>query len=126
MIFNAVLPAQSAGGGTSVTMAGVYQLQPNETDTLDTITVTSPTAVTGTNTNYFTLNVRQLRAGTALHTLATQAFTVGTNLAVEVPFPLTVNLQPQFEANDVIDVQLVQSGTGLAVPVGVQVAVVVG
>lgn len=125
MIFNAVLPAQSAGGGTSVTMAGVYQVQRNESDTLDVITVTSPTAVTGTNTNYFTLNVRQMRAGALVHTLATQAFTSGNNLAVEVPLVLAIALQPQLEANDVLDVQLVQTGTGLAVPVGVQVAITV-
>lgn len=126
MIFNAVLPAQSAAGSTSVTMAGVYQVQPEQSDTLDVVTVTSPSVVTGVATNNFTLNVRQLRAGSVLATLATKTFGAGVNLAAEVPLSLTFTQTAPFEANDVFDVQLVQNGTGLAVPAGVQVALVIG
>jgi len=125
MRFNATLPAQSAGGATSVTMAGVYYPEPNQTDTIDAVYFTSPSAITGANTNFFTVNVRQLRAGSVLNTLATQAFTSGVNTTTETPLQLTSTIQPRLQQGDVVDVQLVQSGTGLAVPVGCQVTVVV-
>lgn len=126
MRFSAVLPAQSAGGSTSVTMAGVYFPEQGQSDTIDAIYFTAPSAITGTNTNYFTVNVRQLRAGSVLATLATKAFTSGTNAAAETPVSLPTPASPVvLEAGDVVDVQLVQTGTGLAVPAGCLVTVVV-
>ncbi|WP_327139334.1 hypothetical protein [Nocardia sp. NBC_01327] len=126
MILKAVLPAQSAGGGTSVTVAGTYEMEAYNPDTIGAVVIVAPSAVTGVATNNFTVNVRQVRAGTALSTIATQTFALGTNLAAETPFTLTVPTQPLLSAGDVVDVQLVQNGTGLAVPVGVEVEVHIG
>lgn len=36
---------------------------------------------------------------------------------------LTIATQPRMSVNDVVDVQLTQQGTGLAVPAGVQVGI---
>ncbi len=126
MILRTVLPAQTAGGATSVTLAGVYEPGGFTTNTITKILVISPTAVTGAATNNFTLNVRQLRAGVLVNTLATKTFAAGSNLAVEVPLALTIAKQPNMAADDVVDVQLVQAGTGLAVPVGIVVQVHIG
>lgn len=73
--------------------------------------------LTGANTNTVTINIRQWRAGSALSTLASVPFVSGTNLAVFTPFLMTNlvknnNIQP----GDVITVQSVNAGSGLATP----------
>lgn len=128
MALQASLPAQTAGGGTSVTMLGVYQLGRYETDTIRAITLTGPagyTTVTGVATNNVTFNFRQLRAGTVLQTFASITLSVGNNLVAEVPLNVPVSTSPVFQAGDVVDVQMVQNGSGLAVAIGVVAAVTV-
>jgi hypothetical protein len=123
----ALLPAQSANGATSVTIVGEVPVSFAQTEyQVQRITLTSPTVVTGVATQNFTVNVRQVHAGTPGTTLATTTFALNTNLAVEVPFVMSSNVTTQLliNAGDVIDVQLVQNGgTGLAVPVGIVAAV---
>jgi hypothetical protein len=122
----AVLPTQAANGATIVTIVGEVPASYAQTEfQVQRITLTSPTVVTGVATNNFTVNVRQVHAGVAGTTLATATFASGTNLAVEVPFVMSTNTATQslINAGDVIDVQLVQAGTGLLVPVGIVAAV---
>lgn len=128
MAIQATLPAQSAAGGTSTTMLGVYQLSTSETDTIREVTLTPPagyTTITGVATNNVTFNFRQVRAGTALQTFASVTLSVGNNLVAETPLNVPVTANPVFQANDVIDCQMVQNGTGLAVVIGVAAAVTI-
>lgn len=128
MALQASLPAQTANGSTSVTMLGVYQLAHYETDTVQEVTLTPPpgySTITGVATNNVTFNFRQLRADTLVQIFASVTLAVGNNLVAETPLSVPVSVQPMFEANDVVDVQMVQNGTGLAVVTGVVAAVAV-
>ncbi|MFF2551824.1 hypothetical protein ACFVUS_12540 [Nocardia sp. NPDC058058] len=130
MKFIANLPAQSAGGATSVTLLGEFGREDGTGFGVTRVSVTSPAAVTGAATNNFTLNVRQLRAGTPVGTVASFTAAAGANLVVEVPrVLLDIDTNPgtgvSLNVGDVLDVQLVQNGSGLAVPAGVNVTVTV-
>ena len=122
-----VLPAQTAAGATSVTIMGeVPTTFAQTTYQVQRASLTSPTAVTGVASNNFTANFRNLRGGTPQATFSTATFALNTNLAVEVPFAATgggTTTAVTVNAGDLIDVQLVQNGTGLAVPVGIVASV---
>lgn len=122
------LPSQSAAGGTSVTALGSWSVERNQTDTVTEVVVTPPsgyTTVTGANTNTATLNFRQVRAGTVVQTFASLPLVSGTNLVAETPVKAPISVQPFFQDADVVDVQMVQAGTGLAVGAGLIVDVYV-
>lgn len=128
MALSATLPAQTAAGSTSVTVAGIYQLENYKSDTVQQVTVLPPvgyTTVTGVATNNFTINVRQLRAATVVQTFATLTAVSGVNFVAETPVSIPITVQPLLHAGDVIDVQLVQNASGLALGSGLIVAVTV-
>lgn len=117
----AVLPAQSAGGATSVTILGAVpsahaqpQYQPSK------LSLSAPSLVTGQATNFVTVNFRQMRAGASVATIGTLALSAATvTLPLEVERDVPITGSPILLGGDVIDVQCVQSGTGLALPAGV-------
>lgn len=131
MKFIAALPAQSAGGATSTTILGEFTPEDGTGRGVTRVSLTSPTAVTGAATNNFTVNVRQLRAGSVVGSaIATFTAASGNNLAVENPTVLlNTNATPgsgvALNDGDVLDVQLVQNGTGLAVPAGIVVTITI-
>jgi len=124
--YTQALPAQTAAGATSTTLVGTVETTDDQGDTLVAVTLTPPagfSTVTGVATNNATFNVRQLRAGTSLGTVASLQLVVGKNLVAETPVnvPLTTPLGVQ--RGDVFDVQMVQNGSGIAVGIGVQAQV---
>ncbi len=128
MKFTATLPAQTAGGATSTTVVGEFTPDDATGRGVTRVSITSPSTVTGAATNNFTVNVRQLRAGSSVGTVATFTAASGSNLAAEVPSVLlNTNATPGTGValldGDVLDVQLVQNGTGLEVPAGIVVTV---
>ena len=63
---------------------------------------------------------RQIRAGASIGTIGTLALSASSvTLAAEVETNVPVTGSPILVPGDVIDVQMVQSGTGLASPAGV-------
>lgn len=121
----AVLPAQAAAGATSVTVVGEVPstfVQPSYSP--QRLSVTSPSLVTGQATNFATINVRQMRAGGVVATIGTLALSAAAvTLPAEVPVSIPISGSPVLLDADVIDVQLVQSGTGLALPAGIVASV---
>jgi hypothetical protein len=121
-----ILPAQAAAGATSETIAAVVPTGFSETNyQLSKASLTSPSLVTGVVTNNATFNVRQYRAGALLggvNPVGTLNLASGTNLPAEteVNVPLTANPTP-CQAGDVFTVQMVQNGTGVAIPASVVV-----
>ncbi len=125
------LPAVAAAAGTTVP-AEVGEIPVNETNQhwgVQRASVLAPSLVTGNNANSTTLNLRQMRAGAAVTTngqaagvFATLALVTGVNLAADTPVAMTVTGTPDLVAGDVVDVQAVQIGTGLAIPDGTVVA----
>ncbi|MGO4470340.1 hypothetical protein AB4Y95_00175 [Arthrobacter sp. M-10] len=116
------LPAQTAGGATSTTLIGTVETTDDQGNNLVAVTLTPPagfSTVTGVATNNVTLNVRQLRAGVALGTVASLQLVSGTNLVAETPLNVPVTAPLGVQRSDVFDVQMVQNGTGLAVGAGV-------
>ncbi|MEC3955806.1 hypothetical protein VMT65_22425 [Nocardia sp. CDC153] len=128
MIYSATLPAQTAGGAAAVAVAGVYKPAFYSGDTVTDVSVVAPagfSTVTGAATNNVTLSVRQLRGGVVQQTFASLTLAAGTNLVAESPLDLQISAQPVLLAGDVIDVQMVQNGTGIAVGAGLLVSVYV-
>lgn len=122
------LPAQTAAGSTSVTLAGPWEPENYTSDTVDRVEITPPvgySTVTGVVTNNATFNVRQMRAGSAVATFASLTLASGTNLVAEIPVAVPITAQAVFAANDVIDVQMVQNASGLAVGSGLVLSVFV-
>lgn len=116
------LPAQSAAGATSTTMVGTVDTTDDVSNKVAAVYLTPPagfTTVTGVATNNVTFNVRQLRAGSSLGTVASVTLAAGTNLVAETPLSAPVTNPLAVESGDVFDVQMVQNGTGLAVGAGV-------
>ncbi|WP_157186646.1 hypothetical protein [Nocardia jiangxiensis] len=130
MNYTVTLPAQSAAGATAVTVVGEFSPEDGNGRGVTRVSLVSPTAVTGAATNNFSVNVRQLRAGSVVATFATFTAGSGSNLAVETPkVLLDCNATPgagvALNDGDVLDVQLVQNGTGLAVPAGIVVTITI-
>jgi hypothetical protein len=116
------LPSQSAAGGTSTTLVGTVETTDDAGTNLTGVTLTPPagfSTVTGVVTNNVTFNVRQLRAGAALGTVASVTLASGTNLVAETPLTVPVTAPLAIQAGDVFDVQMVQNASGLAVGAGV-------
>lgn len=128
MIYSATLPAQAAGGTDVVAVAGVYKPAFYSGDTVTDVTVVAPSgfsAITGAATNNVTISVRQLRAGVVLQTFASRTFTTGAGLVAESPVNIPISTQPVLLPDDVIDVQLRQNGSGVAVGPGLIASVYV-
>ena len=125
VVKQAVLPAQGAAGATSVTILCEVPsafVQPNYAP--QRLSVISPSLVTGAATNFATINIRQMRAGAAVATIGTLALSASTvTLPAEVPVSIPITGSPVLLDADVIDVQLVQSGTGLVLPAGIVASV---
>lgn len=112
------LPAQTAAGATSVTELGMVPSTEAETNwTVQKISLSSPSLVTGVATNNVTFNFRKVTAGTPT-VIGTITLASGTNLAAETETNVAISAAA-VASGDVIDVQMVQNGTGLAVPAGV-------
>ena len=119
-VLQAVLPAQTAGGATSVTILDdVPSTFTQPSFIVGKLTLTSPSLVTGVATNNATFNFRQMRAGSSVATIGTLTLGSGTNLAAETETNVPVSGTPSLLDGDTIDVQMVQNGTGLAIPAGV-------
>ncbi len=119
---SAVLPAQTAGGALSTTFAGLVETTDDTGNTITGVTLVAPagyTTVTGVATNNVTFNVRVLRAGTSLGTVASLTLASGTNLVAETPVTVPITGSIATQRGDVLDVQMQQNGTGLAVAAGV-------
>ncbi|WP_405134009.1 hypothetical protein [Nocardia sp. NBC_01388] len=128
MIYSATLPAQAAGGAAVVAVAGAYKPAFYSGDTVTDVGVVAPAsfpAVTGAATNNVTLSVRQLRGGVVQQTFASLTFSAGTNLIAEIPVDIPISAQPVLLPDDVIDVQMLQNGSGVAVGPGLIVSVYV-
>ncbi|BAS17626.1 hypothetical protein AHiyo8_59290 [Arthrobacter sp. Hiyo8] len=124
--YTQALPAQTAAGATSTTYVGTAETTNGDVTNRVTVTLTPPagfSTVTGVATNNVTFNVRQLRAGSSLGTIASLQLAVGANLVAETPITVPVTAPLAVQGNDVFDVQMVQNGTGLAVGAGVFVQV---
>lgn len=125
------LPAQTAGGATSTTLVGQVTTTEGSDNFLTRAQIVPPAGyatVTGVATNNATFTLRQLRAGSVLvANLATVTLASGTNLVAETPVSFTINAtaaqQSGLQEGDVIDVTMVQNGTGLAVGAGLLVIV---
>lgn len=116
---SAALPAQTAGGADTTTQLGVVEGAEDLNGQVVELTLSSPSAVTGTATNYVTISFRQLRAGSVVQTLGSISLQSGTNLAAETSKQVTVSNAFGLQDGDVIDVVCHQVGTGLALPAGV-------
>lgn len=79
-------------------------------------------ALTGVATNNATFNLLQYRNGSVFATLATITFAAGTNASPFVPLQLKPAIFNNVIApNDVLAIQRVSNGTGLATPQGLVV-----
>ena len=120
-VLEATLPAQAAAGATIVTILDDVPdtfAQPNYV--VQKISLTSPSLVTGQATNFATINIRQVRAGSAVATIGTLALNAGTvTLPAETETNVAISGTPNLLAGDTIDAQQVQTGTGLALPAGI-------
>ncbi|MEV6773907.1 hypothetical protein AB0N05_35255 [Nocardia sp. NPDC051030] len=128
MIYSATLPAQGAGGTDVVAVAGVYKPAFYSGDTVTDVTVVAPdgfSTVTGAATNNVTLSVRRLRGGVVQQTFAALTLSAGTNFAAKIPLNIPISAQPLLTADDVIDVQMHQNGSGVAIGAGLLVSVYV-
>ncbi|MFI7528045.1 hypothetical protein [Nocardia salmonicida] len=128
MIYSATLPAQSAGGADTTTLAGVYSSAFYSGDTVTDVQLVAPPAyvtLTGGATNNVTISVRQLRDGVVLQAFASLTIAAGVSLAAEIPVTIPLNSQPVLRARDVLDVQLHQNGAGQAIASGLQLSVFV-
>jgi hypothetical protein len=120
--YTQALPAQTAGGATSTTFIGTVETTDDDGSTLVAVNLTPPagyTTVTGVATNNVTFNVRQLRAGSSLGTVASVQLVSGKNLVAETPLNVPLTTPLAVLRGDVFDIQMVQNGTGLAVGAGV-------
>lgn len=128
MIYSAILPAQAAGGIDMAAVAGVYKPAFYSGDTVTDVTVVAPegfSTVNGAATNNITLSVRQLRGGVVQQTFASLTLAAGKSLVAKIPVNLPISVQPVLLADDVIDVQMHQNGSGVAVGPGLIVSVYV-
>lgn len=113
------LPAQTAGGGTSVTNSGPFVPHVPGGQGVNALYLTAPSTITGVATNNVTFNIRQVRAGSVVQTIGSATLASGVNLTAEIPLAVTISTPTTFSPADVVDVQMVQNGTGLAVAAGV-------
>ena len=119
--FNAALPAQAAAGATLTTILGDAPdnfVEPSFV--LETLALVSPSLVTGQATNYATISFRQMRAGALVATLGSLVLNAASvTLPAETETAVTIVGTPKILAGDTLDVQQIQTGTGLALPAGI-------
>jgi hypothetical protein len=119
------LPAQSAAGATVETVVAVIPSTFSTAQFGDArMSLTSPSLVTGAATNNVTYNVRQYHNGTLVTTPASGIvgslqLVSGTNLAAFTETVVAVNTGTNLLPGDVLTVQMVQNGTGLASPANI-------
>lgn len=119
---DAVLPAQAAAGATATTIIGAVPSNLTQaTWQVEKLSAVSPSLVTGAATNFATLTVRQMRAGALVQNLGTLPLTAGVTLPAEVEVNIPIVNAGPLQDGDIIDVQQLQSGTGLALPAGIVV-----
>ena len=118
-VLSAYLPAQAAAGATLTVPIGIVSSDQGTDNYVRGVRAVSSATVTGVTTNTVTLNVRVVRAGAAAFTIATLPLVTGTNITAETPVSFTQTetqaQQSSLADGDIIDVQLVQAGTGLAI-----------
>ena len=122
------LPTQLAAGATLTTVICTIEAQDGSGVGAGRVELTPPAGfatVTGVATNNATFNFRQLRNGAPLATFASITLNAGTNLVAETALLVPITAVVSMQQNDVIDVQQVQNGTGLAVGAGVLVETVI-
>jgi hypothetical protein len=120
------LPAQAAGGVTTITPLGEIPLLEANPCIINRVVLIAPALVTGVVTNNVTLNVRRWRNGALIETTATITLGVGVNLPQNQAVAMPVIGSPYCVPGDVFDIQCVQNGTGLALPAFVLCQVEVG
>ena len=120
-VLEGLLPAQAAAGATTTTMIGdLPSAEATPSYTIGKLSLTSPSLVTGQATNFATITFRQMRAGASVQTLGSYVLNVGTvTLPAETETNVPVTGTLAVLAGDTIDVQCVQTGTGLALPAGI-------
>lgn len=107
----------ASAGTTTVGIGDIPAHEAQGSYNLERVSVTSQTLITGNG--LATFNVRQLRAGTAVATVATLLLATGVNLPAETPVVIPVSsTTPVLLPGDFLDVQYVQTSTGLALTVG--------
>lgn len=140
--FNENFLASAAGSGTDfeyplvaipdlrqLVTAGFAGLGYKNMVKLRDVLIVPSAAITGQNTNNFTLNVNWWRAGVKIGTVATITFASGTNGVIHSPIILKClfnNLPVVMLPGDSITVARVSLGTGLASPLFIAVADLVG
>jgi hypothetical protein len=113
-------PLIAAAAGTTTIVIGEVPLNFTQQHfSVARVSVVCPSLVTANSLGTF--NVRQLRAGAVIATFAT--LLVAANLAASTPVVIPITAAPDILAGDVIDVQWVQTGAGLALPAGSTVKV---
>jgi hypothetical protein len=118
--FKALLPAQTAGGATSVTEIGLVSTTTGTDNTVSRIELVPPavyTTSTADATNNVTFNVRRNRGGTnvTLGSFTTTATSLVAETPVNVPITGTQANTTSLQQDDLIECQMVQNGTGVAV-----------
>ncbi|MFC9994576.1 hypothetical protein [Nocardia sp. NPDC127526] len=128
MIYSATLPAQSMGTADVTVLAGVYSPSFYSGDTVTDVKLVAPhgfPVVTGATPNNATISVRQLRNGVPIQTIASLTVTTGVSLSPAMPVTIPIVQQPTLLAGDVLDVQMHQNGSGLAIGSGLLLSVFV-
>jgi hypothetical protein len=129
-ILEGLLPAQAAAGATVVTVLGDVpsaESQGGFQAQRASVTLPAAGAIAFNAANFVTFNFRYVRAGGAAVVFATYATNVAPSLAAETEVVAVINqANNNLLPGDVIDCQMVQSGTGVAVPAGVLAKVELG
>lgn len=126
VLTSAALPAQTAGGGDSTTLVGVFEATDASGVSVSRVEIEPPpgySTVTGIATNNATFTVRQVRAGASVATIGTLTLGVGTNLVAETPVNVPITTTVTFQPDDAVDVVMHQNGTGIAIGAGLVVVV---
>lgn len=120
-VLEAALPAQAAAGATSTTIIGdLPSDEATPSYTVGKLSLTSPSLVTGQATNFVTITFRQMRAGASVQTLGAYVLNAsGVTLPAETETNVPVTGTAAVLAGDTIDVQCVQTASGLALPAGI-------
>ena len=121
---HATLPAQAAAGATiNVELGEVPSDWRFGTENQITLVrVTSPALVTGVVTNNATITVRRFRAGVLIGIIATITLNSGVNLPAETNVDIPVT-DTRCAPGDVLECQMIQNGTGIALPQGIGIQV---
>jgi hypothetical protein len=123
-LLTTVLPAVVAGTPVTSVIGEIPTYEGTDND-FARVMLTAPSAVASPGgTNFATVTVRQMRAGSLVSNIA-QLSLANLALAAEVPVnvPITQSNPSGGQSNDVLDVQVTHTGTGQALPAGCVVGV---